>query len=460
MHRRLPHDVLSWLALLAASGCATVDPSPDYEQARKEIRAATGEAELHDPEGPALASEEIGAVLADGLGLAEATRLALLNNRRLQAGFLSLGVARAEYVQAGLLENPSLSLAFLFPDSGGRVRWTADLLGSVAEIWQLPARQALARAGLEQRILELSRFAGELVAGTRATYLESVAAREARSGARANVELARRSLAGIRRQVEEGAASRTEEGLAESLALGAELAFQRTEREEVAHVRRLAALLSLGEDLLTVALTDPLPDPAWQGFEREQLVERSLGARADVRAAERAVVAAEERVALERKRRFGVGAGASAERPEGGSSAELLVGPAANVELPLFVQNQAQVSRAEFELAERRKEREALVAEVRQEVRAALDEAEVASRAAVFARSELVPQALSTATLAEKAYELGDTTVLALLQAQGAALEARRTEIEALLEAALSRIELERAAGSPLGGPPPGEAPR
>jgi outer membrane protein TolC len=54
--------------------------------------------------------------------------------------------------------------------------------------------------------------------------------------------------------------------------------------------------------------------------------------------------------------------------------------------------------------------------------------------------------------LAAKAYELGDTTVLVLLQAQKSVLEARRTEIDALLEAVLARIELERAAGAPLDG--------
>ena len=149
--------------VLSVAWCATVDPTPDYELAKQEIRATTGEEVVHGPDEPVLSGEEIGTMLADGLGLDEATRLALLNNRRIQAGFLALGVARADYVQAGLLENPSLSLAFLFPDGGGRVRWTADLVGSVTEIWQIPSRQACAQAGIDQRILELSRFAGELV---------------------------------------------------------------------------------------------------------------------------------------------------------------------------------------------------------------------------------------------------------------------------------------------------------
>ena len=451
MHRSRWFRTLGGLIVLSTAGCATVDPRPDYDEAREVIRATTGVEDVHDPDAPVLSPDEIRAVLADGLGLTEATRLALLNNRRLQAGFLGLGVARSEYVQAGLLENPSLSLAFLFPDAGGRVRWTADLFGSVTEIWQIPARQALAGARVEQGILELSRFAGELVAATRAAYFESVAAREARAVARANLELARRSSAGVRRRVEEGVASKAEEGLAEGLALGAELSFQRAEREEVTSLRELGALLSLEEDVLSVTLTDPLPEPVLLAIEREALVEQGLIARVDIRAAERAVAAAEQRVALERKRRFGLSAGVSAERPEGGSSADLLVGPAATVELPIFDQNRIQVSLAEFELGERMKEREALVAEARQEVRAALDDAQVASRAALFARNELVPQAGRTASLAEKAYDLGDTTVLTLLEAQKAALEARRTEIEALLEAALAGIELERAVGSPLG---------
>jgi outer membrane protein TolC len=449
MRRCTEWRLAPWIAIGTVTACASVDPRPDYEDARRSIRAATGEAEPYDPEKPVLTDSEIDAVLDGGLELVEATRLALRNNRRLQAGFMSLGVSRADYVQAGLFQNPNLSLAFLFPDSG-RVRWTADLFGSVSDVWQIPARQELARAGLEQRILDLSRYAGELVAETRAAYFEAVAAREARAVTRSNSDLARRSLEGVRRQVGAGQASKSEEALAEGLALGADYAFQRSERDVASSVRRLAALLSLDADLLAVELNDPLPAPIARGYDRESIVERSLGSRADVRAAERAVAAAAERVRLERNSRFGLGAGVSAERPEGGGSTDFLVGPAASIELPIFDQNQAQISRAEFELAERTKEREALLSEIRQEVRAALDRAEIAARVASFARDEFVPQSVSTALLAERAYELGDTTVLTLLQAQKAALDARRMEVEALLDAARSRIELERAVGSPL----------
>lgn len=440
------------LVLLSAGACSTVDPRPDFEAARREIRATTAEADVHDPGAPALSASEIEAVLADGLGLDEATRLALLENRRLQAGFQRLGVARADYVQAGLLENPSLSLAFLFPDGGGRVRWAADLVGSVADVWRIPSRRALAKAGLEEQVLELSRFAGELVASVRETYFRGVAAREEIALAREGVELARRSLEGVRRRIEAGAASRIDEGLEESALLLAELASQRAESGERTLKRELAALLSSSVDLLSVPLIDRLPDPISLPLEREAAVQRFAARRTDVRAAERAVVVAEERLALERRGRLpGLNAGVSAERPEGGGSTDLLVGPAATLELPLFDLNHAQVRRAELELVAVRKEHEALLAEASQEIRAALDRSEAAARTAAFARDELVPQAERSSELAGRAYELGDTTVLTLLQARRAELDARRIRVESLLYAALARIAAERATGAPLG---------
>ncbi len=439
------------LTILSFCGCATVDPRPDYEKARMEIRARTGIETIYDPEATALSANELDASLADGLGLEEAMRLALLNNRRLQAGFMALGVARADYVQAGLLKNPSLGLGFLFPDGGGKPKWTTDLTANLSELWQLPLRRDLAQAELDARILELSRFAGELLVNSKASYFESVAAREQQNVAQENLNLAKLSLTAVRRQVEEGVATKVEENLAENLALSAELNAQRIDRLQMTSLRRLASLLSLEGDLLTVPLMDLLQEPSLPTEDRESLVERSRETRADLRAAKQAIDSARKRFDLEQRRKFGaIDAGMGAERPEGGSDVDLLVGPLLNLELPLFDQNQAQIARARFRLAELEKEQEALWAEARQQIRSAVDNAAISAKAAIFVKNELLPQAARSAELAKKSYELGDATVLSFLQTQRALLEARRMEIEARLEAAQLRIELERALGAPL----------
>jgi outer membrane protein TolC len=452
MHSSLLTVVLHSSAFWAlCASCATVDPRPDYERAAEEIRATTGAVEVFDPGGERLSAAELGAALADGLGLEEATRIALLNNRRLQSGFLALGVARADFVQSGLMRNPSLSLAFFFPDAGGRTRWTADLAASISDRWEIPLRRRVARERVDQQVLELAQQAGELVFRTREAYFDTVAARSLSALAREDAELARRSRVAVGRQVEEGMATKTDDNLAENRALQAELAVTRTQRDESEGARRLAALLSIADDLRAVALTAPLSTSPEPELEPAALVALGLRSRLDLRAAGRALAAAEETVALERRRRVpDLAAGVSAERPEGRGPTGVLLGPGATLEIPLFDQNQVQVSRAELQLAALRKEREALVAEAIQAVRAAADRASVATRAAAFANAELLPQAQRGAVLAERAYELGDTLVLAFLEAQRAVVEARRTGVETLLEVAHARIELERAVGVPL----------
>ena len=446
---------LPLLALLcAACASSVVDPSADQERARALIQATTGQAEVFDPGAPPLTQAEIDAALGDGLGLDEALRLALLNNRRLHAGFLGLGVARADYVQAGLLKNPSLGISFLAPSGGGRGKLSADLVQGLMDIWELPERQELAERELEQRILELSRFAGELVVDTKRAYLESVGAVERLAAGRENADVAEAAYEAERLRVEGGVATAVEANLAQSQALNARFALRSAERESYAARRDLAAHLSLEQDLQEVELTDPLPEPAADAPDRESLVARSRSARLDLSAAAAAVAEAEKGLDLERSRTFpDVEAGLSLERPERDSSVDVLFGPTATVELPLFDRNAAQVRRAEFRRDQLREEYEALVVEVSQDVRAQSDRAASAARAARFILDEVLPQAEHGLELAQASYDLGDTTVLAVLESRRALLQARSTRVEAVLEAALSRIELERAVGSPLAAP-------
>jgi len=441
--------VLLLASLGSACASTEVDPREDQERARALIREALGPVEIFDPQAPPLSESEIEATLADGLGLDEALRLALLNSRRLQAGFLALGIARADFVQAGLLRNPSLGVGFLFPSGGGSPKITADFVQSLVDLWELPARQEVAEQLVQQRVYELSRFAGALVVDTKDAYFESVARRELLATARESADLARAVLDAVRLRVQEGVATAIEENLAQSQALDAELVLRSAERESTGAQRRLAALLSLEGDLLPVALVDALPEPGPSEIDREGLVLRSRASRLDLRASEAALLSAEAQLALERRRAMpDVELGVSFERPEGGGSVDALAGPGVAVELPIFDRNQVQVRRAEFRRDELQREHDALAAEIGQEVRAAVDRAAASARVARFVAEELLPQAERGLELARDSYSLGDTTLLAVLESQRAALQARSTRIEALLEAARTGVEVERAAGA------------
>jgi outer membrane protein TolC len=289
------------------------------------------------------------------------------------------------------------------------------------------------------------------VADTQGVYYQGVAAGELLATARTGAEIAQATLDAVERRVQGGVATASEQSLAQGQALSANLGLLSAERGSSGARRELAALLSLDDDALDVVLTDALPDPMLIPHERELIVERCRSTRLDLRAAEALVRSAEAELARERRRALpSVELGASVERPEQGASVDFLAGLGATVELPILDRNQVQIRRAELRREQVGMEYEALQAEVGQLVRAAVDRAALAARAAQFVSAELLPQAEAAAELARTAYDLGDTTLLTVLESQRAVLQARRSRVEALLEAAQARVDLERAAGAAL----------
>ena len=104
--------------LIMVIGCATVDPTPDYQRADRLIAERTGVEEVYDPEADELIAEKVDRLLSDGLTVEEAVQVALLNNRSFQASFHEIGLSRAEVVRSGLMTNPSLGLSLRFPEGG------------------------------------------------------------------------------------------------------------------------------------------------------------------------------------------------------------------------------------------------------------------------------------------------------------------------------------------------------
>ena len=445
--------IVATFVLSFVAGCATVevDASADHPRARELIRGATGRDEVFDPAAEPRSPADLDAPLADGLGLDEALRIALLENRRLQAGFAAVGVARADFVQSGLVRNPRLGAGLLLPSGGGQAMFSLDLAQSLFEFWELPARKAAAEAAVEERVLELARSAAELVLATKDAYFASVAARELATVARESGRIAEAAREAVEERERGGVATRAEVELARSRALTAQLELMRAGREELGARRELARLISLERDLASVELVDVLPAAEPLGIDREVLVARARTTRLDVRAASAAVESARARVTLERRRAAPeVEGSANLERPERGSSVGALSGLGATVELPIFDANEAQVRRAEFELERFERLLEAIERDVAADVRSAADRAAVAAAEARFVEEELLPQTGRAAELAREAYVLGDVTVLALLEQQRAEVEARRARIGARLEAVRTLVDVERAAGAAL----------
>lgn len=139
-------------------------------------------------------------LLGKPLGPDDAVKVALLNNRGLQAAYADLGIAEADVVQAGRLRNPGFSFARLRRADEIEIEraFMFDVLGLVT----MPLRTEL-----EQRRFALTqgRVAGEVLqvaADTRRAWYAAVAAQESaayaeqvKQAAEASAELARRMAA-------------------------------------------------------------------------------------------------------------------------------------------------------------------------------------------------------------------------------------------------------------------------
>lgn len=428
--------------------CRSPDASQDFARARGLIRSSTDVECRFDPADKAAPDPSaLEDALRDGLSLQEALTLALANNRELQAGFLEIGVARADLAQAGMLANPSLSLLFLFPSGAGQVDLQAQLAQSVTDLWRIPRRKREAAARLDEAVLRLSRFAGELVADTRDAYFETLGSARVVELAREGTALTGRSLRALQVELEEGVATRLEESLARNESLAAELTLQRAERDEVVARKRLSELLSLDGELQAVLLTDELPEPPVQGWRVEDLAANAARERLDLQAARSALEAARQRLALEDSQWIpALAAGVQREDPENGA----LLGPGLEVTLPVWDQNQARVARARYELLASERRYEGLVLSATRDVRDAIQRARAAAEAVTLLRETLLPEAERTLALAQQAHAGGDAAWLELLEAQRRALAARKELVAAQLEIAKSLVALERSAGAPL----------
>jgi len=123
-----PVLTLLFAALTPLAGCATVDPTPDYQRAGQYVTQATGQQSIYQPgDDEAIIADKVKDLLAGGITADEAVQICLLNNPGLQAAFMDVGMARADVVQSGLLSNPSLGMALGFPAGGGLANIEAGL---------------------------------------------------------------------------------------------------------------------------------------------------------------------------------------------------------------------------------------------------------------------------------------------------------------------------------------------
>lgn len=467
---------------IVLAGCASVNPRPDYERVERHVTEAVGESALAPPDDAEAVRALVAARLEGGLSADEAVQVCLLNNPRVRSALLRVGIARAELVQSGLFQNPSLSLLSLLPDGGGLSYFELAIAQNIADLWLLPIRKRAAEGELESAILEVARELSAVALEARAAYYSAVGLDREKSIVGENRGVAQQLLDAALARQQAGAGSAIDVNLARSEFMQTEVALRNAALAAFEARRSLTVLLGVKTPPDDLVLTDKLPDPPAWALTSESLVRAAAANRLDLRAATYFVDVAAARVQQEklsvisnvaigvdfqRQQRGRRGdrpyladtLWASAEagaltapslRPREKQPTDTIIGPTLSLDVPVFDQNQAQIAKAQFIYEQAVLNREALLLDVTQETRGAFQRARTAWDLANYYRDNFLPLLQENLELSRTAYRAGKISLLSVLEAQKLLLASRGRYVESLRNAAVAVTDLEKSIGAPI----------
>ena len=429
----------------ALTGCKSLSIDQELEQAGQRIHPRVG----FTPEWSEDWTEyNVTADLVRPLTVEEAVRVAVHNHSSIRARLAYLAERRADLVQAGLLPNPVVTLAFGIPmDDGGGQPQMHGLMQDVAALWKRPSRIAAADAELRAALLELCDAVVEIAASVKRGMAELHHAQRRHALSSREAELLGERARLIQERESAGESTRLQVYAAQA-DMGAARLREIDDRARIGVARRvLLERLGVSARTLDAASYDfsTLP-PAGDPVPTEHEVIRLIAShRLDVVAAFAIADASESRRVLAAHGRWpDVKLGAAYNRNFEDRDG---LGPAAAVSVPVFDTGRTGVARA-------RAARDRNLAEARRQLGDAVAEARIAhvklteaSERRASLENDLVAPRRDEEQVAREVYLAGEGTRTSVLEREAARLEAERRLEDAVLQTRLARHDLWRAVG-------------
>lgn len=394
-------------------------------------------------------------LLARPLTADAAVQVALLNNRNLQATFEELGIAQADFVQAGLLRNPVLDVSVRFPNvAPSKTYLNFAVAENFLDVFLIPARRKIAEAQLDEAKARVSNEVFELAAKTASAFY-------AWQGAQQRVDLLG-TIADATAASLDAATRLREAGNTTELDYLGERAQADRAKVDLANARadaadareRLNALMGIADDQLNWTAAARLPELPAENVRAEGLESLAVRQRQDLTAARGEVLTQARMYGFTVDTRFFASAdvGADAERETDG---QWRIGPSLVIPIPLFDHGQAAAARARSVLRQSEQRYAALAIDIRSQVRAARSRLLNARSTAQFYRDEILPTQQRLLEQTQLHYNGMLVGVFQLLQAKRDEIDAAVQYVNALQSYWTARAELERAIGGrlPLDGP-------
>lgn len=450
MWHRAPSLVSLILSGGLASGCATIPRHAGFPDVAKTVEVRTGlHLQRYSGEPTGVVADTIQGLLREEFTVDRAVRMALLNNHGLQATLEDVGIARAEAIQASLIQNPVFSGHARVPEESGKTNLELALMQSVLDALYAPLRSRIAKARFEQVKLEVAHEVLRLLTEVKRAYYTVQATEQARAMQQTILQAAEAAAELARRQYEAG-------NIRDFDLANEQAAYQQAQVDlthgEIALTQAREALNQLlglsGADTTGWTVAPHLPDLPPYDPSLDQLEDTAISQRLDVAAARKEAEAIRRTLTLARLGILpsaDVGANTETE-PDG----DRVTGPMWDIAVPMFDWGQANRARAKAQLRQSQHRLAALEVAVRAEVRTLHSQLVAERQMAQRYREQLIPLREQITASSQRHFNYGLIGAFQLLQFKQQEITARREYTEAVRDYWIARAELEQAVGGQL----------
>ena len=439
------------LSAMVLSGCATFsnDGGMSTVSQLTEQRTGQGVARTGSAEQETANADTLARLLKQPLDPNTVVQIALMNNRALQASFADLGVAEADYVQAGRMRNPGFSFNHLRGGDSLEIdrSITFDLIGLLT----LPLRSGIEQGRFEQAKLQAAISAVQLAADARRAFFEAVAAGQAARYMEQVQASAEASATLAARMAQIGNWSKLDQAREQAFYAEATAQVARSRQNAVSTRERLTRLLGLWGNDTAFVLPDRLPELPKVATQINDIEAQAMTQRLDIHMAKRDAEATAKGLGLTRATGFVnvLDAGYN-NKSQSGQPREN--GYQISVELPIFDWGGARTAKAEALYAQALHRTADTAIRARSEVREAYSAYRTNYDLARHYRDEVVPLRKKISDEVMLRYNGMLASVFELLADARAQASSVNTAIEAQRDFWIADTELQGAISGTGGG--------
>jgi len=433
------------------AGCH-VSPRGAFSDVESTVGRASGKrvSWIRSGQEAAAAHGAVQTLLSRPLTADSSAQIALLNNRDLQAQFEEIGISYADYIQAGLPRNPSITADYLFSRQGPTT--TASVAEDIISLLLLPARKKVAAAQLETTKKRIASEVLGLVAETKTAFYMLQARQQLLGRLKLIVETNQAGAEIAKRQHDAG--NNTDLDLANQAALydQSRIDVAQAEAQIRSERERLNRLMGVWGQDTKWTIGDSLPPIPGQEISTNKLEQIAVTQRLDLAMARANVDAIGRELALKSATRFTpvrIDLGPEHDKEPGSAHRH---GPTVTLELPVFDFQQAAIARSEAQWRQAVNELQALAVNARSEIREARDLVLANRELANYYGKILLPQRLQIVNQTQLQLNAMQVGPLDLLQAKERELDTERSYIDTWRDYWIAHTELERALWGGTGG--------